>query len=195
MVKKVSNTVLEVLSLFTKGYDKEYYIREVEKLINRSSRTALLTLAKLEKEGILESKTKGKIKLYTIRKSALSREFFILTEQYKKIQFLAKNHLINEIFEKSDDFLDGIVIIFGSYAKGKQKEDSDLDVFIAGKCEEKNVKKIGKKYGIDINIKNYPINIFEKEINEDILLKEVIENHILIKDTEGFIRRVIKWTK
>ncbi|MBU0471063.1 MAG: hypothetical protein KKF65_00435, partial [Nanoarchaeota archaeon] len=64
MITKVNDIDLKILSLFTKGYDKYYYIREVEKLLGVSSRTALVTLAKLEKKGILESKTKGKIKIY-----------------------------------------------------------------------------------------------------------------------------------
>ena len=195
MLTKVNNTDLRILSLFTKGYEKEYYIREVEKLLEVSSRTALVTLAKLEKKGILESKTKGKIKIYTIKKSSLSREYLLLTEQYKKIQFLEKNHLVNEVLEKADEFMQGIVIIFGSYAKGIQKGDSDLDLFIVGAYDEKMIKEAGHKYGLDINIKSYPLNIFEKEIRDDILLKEVIENHILIKDAEGFVRRVVKWIK
>ena len=195
MVIKVNDTDLRVLSLFTKNYEKEYYIREVEKLLEVSSRTALVTLAKLEKKGILESKTKGKIKNYSIKKSTISMEFFLLTEQYKKIQFLEKNHLVKEVLEKADEFMQGIVIIFGSYAKGIQKEDSDLDLFIVGTFDEKKIKEAGHKYGLDINIKSYPMNIFEKEIRDDILLKEVIENHILIKDAEGFVRRVVKWIK
>ena len=81
MVIKVNDTDLRILSPFTKGYDKEYYIREVEKLLKVSSRTALVTLAKLEKKGILVSKTKGKIKTYAIKNSTLSREFFLLKEQ------------------------------------------------------------------------------------------------------------------
>ena len=195
MLTKVNDTDLRILSLFTKGYEKEYYIREVEKLLEVSSRTALVTLAKLEKKGILESKIKGKIKIYTIKKSSLSREYLLLTEQYKKIQFLEKNPLVKEVLEKADEFMQGIVIIFGSYAKEIQKEDSDLDLFIVGKFDEKKIKEVGKKYGLDINIKSYPMNIFEKEIRDDILLKEVIENHILIKDAEGFVRRVVKWIK
>ncbi len=195
MVTKVNDTDLKILSLFTKGYNKEYYIREVEKLLNVSSRTALLTLAKLEKKGILELEAKGKIKIYSIKKSTLSREFFLLTEQYKRIQFLEENHLIKEVLEKADEFMQGLIIIFGSYAKGIQKDDSDLDLFIVGKYEENKIKDIGKKYGIDVNIKNYPMKIFEKEIHDDFLLKEVTGNHILIKDAEGFVRRVVKWIK
>jgi len=195
MITKVNDTDLKVLSLFTKGYDKGYYIREVEKLLGVSSRTALVTLAKLEKNGILESETKGKIKIYTIKKSVLSREFFLLTEQYKKIRFLENNHLIKEVLEKAEVYLDGIVIVFGSYAKGIQNDDSDLDLFVVGKFDEDKIKEIGKKYGIDINIKSYPMKLFEKEINDDILLKEVVGNHVLVKNAEGFVKRVMRWIK
>ena len=85
MFTKLNDVDLQVLSLFTRGYNTEYYIREVEKLLGVSSRTALLTLAKLEKNIILKSKFRGKTKIYSINKSILSREYFILTEQYKKI--------------------------------------------------------------------------------------------------------------
>jgi len=186
---------LRILSLFTKGYGKDYYIREVEKILNVSSRTALLILAKLEKKGVLISEIKGKIKTYSIRKSILSKEYFLLTEQYKKIRFLEKNHLIKEILEKVDNFLGGIIIVFGSYAKEIQKDDSDLDLFIVGKFDEDKIKQVGKRYGININIKNYPLKIFKKEINQDILLKEITGNHILIKGAEQFISGIIKWIK
>ncbi len=195
MVIKVNDVDLKILSLFTKGYDKEYYIREVEKLIEVSSRTALVTLAKLEKRGILESKTKGKIKAYSIKKSVLSREFFLLTEQYKRIEFLGKNHLVKEVLEKADEYMQGIVIVFGSYAKEIQKDDSDLDLFIVGTFDGEKIKETGNKYGLDINIKSYPMDIFEKEIRDDILLKEITKNHIIIKDAEGFVKRAIKWIR
>lgn len=195
MIIKVNDMDLQALGLFTKGYNKGYYIREVEKLLNVSSRTALVTLAKLEKNGLLSSTTRGKIKIYTINKSILAREFFVLTEQYKRIQFFNTNHAIKEILEKTDDSFQGIVVIFGSYAKGIQKEDSDLDLFIVGTVDQKKVIDIGNTYGIDINIKSYPLTIFEKELQDDILLKEIVENHILIKDAEEFVRKVIQWIR
>ena len=195
MINKINNIQLETLSLFTKGYDKEYYIREVTRKLKVSPRTALITLAKLEKRGILESKTKGRIKFYSIRKSGLSREFMVLTEQYKKIRFLEKNPLIREVLEKTDGFMNGIVIVFGTYAKGTQKGDSDLDLFIAGRHDERRIKHFGKKYGIEVNVKSYPLKIFEKGIGEDVLLREIAENHVIIRDAEGFVLRAVKWIR
>jgi predicted nucleotidyltransferase len=34
--------------------------------------------------------------------------------------------------------MQGLIIIFGSYAKGIQKDDSDLDLFIVGKYKKSN---------------------------------------------------------
>lgn len=195
MVTKVNDMDLRVLSLFTQGYNKEYYIREVEKILGISSRTALKTLAKLERQKILEAKTKGKIKLYSIKETIESREYFVLAEQYKKIFFLEKNQLVKEVIEKIEEFTKGIVIIFGSYAKGSAKQESDLDVFIVGKYEEKKIRTIGKTYGIDINIKSYPRKIFEKKRETDIFLKEIQQYHVLIKGIEEFVWGAKQWIK
>jgi len=50
-------------------------------------------------------------------------------------------------------------------------------------------------YGIDINIKSYPMNIFKNEMHDDFLLKEIAENHIIIKGAEKFVRSITKWIK
>ena len=111
MVIKVNNSDLRVLILFIKCYDKEHYIQEVKTILSVSSRTALVIFGKLEKKGILEPKTKVRIKAYSIKNSTLSRDFFLLTEQYKKIQFLEENHLIKEVFEKADDDMGSIILM------------------------------------------------------------------------------------
>ncbi len=197
MITKVNDIDLKVLSLFTNGYNKEYYIREVEHLLSISSRTALITLAKLETIGILNSKMRGKIKLYAYNSSIIAREYSILAEQYKKIHFLECNTVIKEIIEKLEPCVNGMVVIFGSYAKGLQKKDSDLDICIAGSCDKVLIEQIGKRYGIEINIKQYPLDIFTKYLREtdDILIKEVIEHHVLINNAEAFVTDVAKWIK
>ena len=63
----ITENGLQIISLFTNGFDREYYIREVEKLLKISPRTAQLILEDLENKGIIESKVKGKIKLYRNR--------------------------------------------------------------------------------------------------------------------------------
>ena len=55
MYKKVNITEnhFRILSLFSNGFDREYYIREVQRLLKISPRTSQLILADLEKKAIL----------------------------------------------------------------------------------------------------------------------------------------------
>jgi len=194
MYEKVNITEnhLNILSLFTRGFDSEYYIREVERILKISPRTAQLILDDLEKKGILESKLKGKIRTYKLKKNPTTKNYISLTEQHKLITFLDQNPLIKEIIEKISPHIKGISLVFGSYAKGIQKKDSDLDVFIIGTCDKNKINEVSKTYNIEISVKNYPSNIFKNTIREDILIKEALKDHIVFLGLEEFINLINK---
>ncbi|MBI2547770.1 nucleotidyltransferase domain-containing protein [Candidatus Woesearchaeota archaeon] len=188
----ITENNLQVLSLFTHGFDKEYYIREVERLLDISPRTAQLILEDLEDKGIIESKIRGKIKSYTLKINELSKKYLTFVEQYKSISFIEKNLLIKEIIEKISPCIEGIGIIFGSYAKATFNKESDLDIFIAGKYEKEEIKRVSRNLGIEISVKRYPLKTFEKNLAHDILIKEVLKNHIVFINAELFIQKVLK---
>ena len=100
--------------------------------------------------------------------------------------------MIKEIIEKINPFIEGIGIVFGSYAKDIAKKDSDLDIFVIGKYNKEKIKKVSKTYGIEISIKCYPLKTFEKNLANDILLKEILKNHIIFLNAEQFIKMVLK---
>ena len=194
MYKKIKFTenTLQVLSLFTNDFNREYYVREVEKLLKISPRTAQLILEDLEDKGIIESKTKGKIKTFKLNSSEFTQRYLAFVEQYKSIAFLEKKLLIKEIIEKITPHIKGIGIIFGSYVKGLEKEGSDLDIFIAGSYNNDEIKRVSKNLGVEISIKCYPLKTFEKNLTRDILLKEVLKNHVIFLNIEQFIQAVFK---
>jgi hypothetical protein len=80
----ITENHLRVLSLFTAGFEREYYIREVQKLLKISPRTAQLALAYLENSNVLESKLKGKIRAYRLKKAILRRAISSLPRAIKK---------------------------------------------------------------------------------------------------------------
>lgn len=106
-------------------------------------------------------------------------------EHLRTIEFYKNNLVIKEISEKINPLIKGSAIIFGSYAKKIQKKDSDLDILIIGKCNEKEIEKICKMYNIEISLKIYP------KLQTDILTKEAIKNHIYIKNSEKIVRELI----
>lgn len=187
----ITENHLKILSLFSSGYNKSLYIREVNRMLEISPRTAQLILNDLETKGILESIIRGKIKTYILRKNQTSKYYLTLAEAYKTTLFMDNNSLIKEIIDKILPLTSGICLIFGSYAKGAQSEGSDLDIFLAGHTDTRKIREISKTYGIDINFVLYPIEKYKSVIDKDILLKEILENHIVISNIDGFVSSVI----
>jgi uncharacterized protein len=190
MKNKISELHLRVLALFTNGFDREYFIREMQRSLKVSSKTASVLLSDLESKGILEGKTKGKIKTYGLKNHARVNDYILMAETYKKIVFLENNNVIDEVITKVYPEIEGIGIIFGSYAKGTQKKDSDLDVFVVGEYNSKEIDRISRLYGIQISVKNYPSNVFKNNLRKDVLIREVLSNHIIFKGFEHFIEIV-----
>ncbi|MBS3174589.1 nucleotidyltransferase domain-containing protein [Candidatus Woesearchaeota archaeon] len=190
--QKLTELHLEVLSLFTKGFDKQYYIREINRLLKISPRTSQISLDFLEKKLILESSSKGKIKLYKIKKSFIAKDYLVVAEIYKKIKLMENNAFIKDIIEKIYFHINYIGLIFGSYANNTQNKDSDLDLFIIGEYNPEKIREISNVYNIKINVKNYNLKIFKNSIKDDILINEVVNNHIIIKGFDDFISFCIK---
>jgi len=193
MYKKIAITenMIRTLCLFTEGFNNALYVREVHKKAGISPRTAQLVLEELEKKGVMTSKTRGKIKEYTLQTNDITKNYLLLAETYKTITFLETNLLIKEIIEKITTHIKGIGIIFGSYAKNSQTKTSDIDIFVAGTCDENKIEEIAKTYGKEINVKCYPEEVFAKEQHKDILLKEIAKNHLLLTGMETYVNEAI----
>ncbi len=180
---------IQILEEFLKDYEARItgsFIAEKKNLNQKSTANALKCF---EEEGFLKSATQGKNRLYLINlgDAEMSGNFISAIEHLRAIEFYKKHVLIKEIAAKIVSHCDGIAAIFGSYAKGTAKKDSDLDIFVAGKCNEKEIEKVSDMYKIEINIKTYPLPIFEKALmTKDPLAEEVIKYHIIIKGIEQF---------
>lgn len=188
----ITENHLKILSLFSSGYNKSLYIREVNRMLEISPRTAQLILNDLETKGILESIMRGKIKTYTLRKNQMSKYYLTLIEVYKTTIFMDNNSLAREITGRILPLISGIGLIFGSYAKGDQRDGSDLDIFLAGHADTRKIREVSKTYGLDINLVVYPLEKYKSVIDKDILLKEILENHIAISNIDGFVSSVIE---
>jgi len=157
--------------------------RFIAKKKKLNQKTVANYLLFLEKEGILKSKIQGKNKNYSLNleNKEITKNFILAIEHLRTIKFYNKHLIIKEVCTKIIPNIKGSALIFGSYAKGIQKKDSDLDILIIGKCNEEQIEKIGKAYNLEINLKIYP------KIENDILTKEAINNHIFIKDPESIV--------
>ncbi len=192
MFKKLNITEnhLKVLTLFTRGYDRGYYIREVSELSGMSPGSALIVLKDLENRGVLVSRTSGKIRVYNICDSDISKQYITIAETYKTVSFMSAYPLMTDIISKIRPSIEGICLVFGSYAKGIDKRGSDLDIFVVGDYSKRDIKDISSRYRIDIDVKRYPPGSLNLAIGKDILVEEILKDHIVISGIDRFVDEV-----
>lgn len=186
----LNNNVLTVLEPFVLDYRARFTGSSIAKSRKLNQKTVSNYLKSLERQNFLKSATEGRNRLYFLNLSdeQLIVNFISAVENARTINFYQKHILIKEIAAKILPHIKGISLIFGSYAKGNEKEGSDLDIFIFGSADEGQIDKIADIYHLEINIKKYALLEFKKALKEnDPLVKEAIKNHILIQNAHEFV--------
>src|SRR3989339_576463 len=111
----------------------------------------------------------------TVLRKIKARNYVHLSEIYKLNKLLDKSPQMSIILEDvKNNFSKGMIILFGSYAKGNETKNSDIDIYL-----ETNDNKIKNKIK-ELNSK-LSIKIGEFDLNS-LLIKEIIKNHVIIKN-------------
>jgi DNA-binding Lrp family transcriptional regulator len=172
-----------VLEQFVLERDIRKYGRDIAKRLKLNQKTVSNILNELEKENILKYSREGKNKYYFLNKlNSNIKDIIKLVEVDRKIRFLDKNYKLRDLFNKLEERASGMILIFGSYASGKSNDKSDLDIFLIGSI--KDVKDLEELYNIKINIVKSTKDKFNKN---EVFIKEIIKNHIILKGVEGYI--------
>ncbi|MBI5360603.1 MAG: nucleotidyltransferase domain-containing protein [Planctomycetes bacterium] len=133
--------------------DGEYYVRELAAIINEDAGNLSRELRNLEKEGLYKSYSRGRLKIYSLNKK------FPLFQELKKIVFKTQG-----VEGSLKDLVAGYAgistaFIHGSYARGKEKEKSDIDIVLAGSFPQEKffaeVCELEARLGREINITPY----------------------------------------
>ena len=179
----LNNNVLKVFAEFSSDYNKKIYGGQVARKLKMNQKTVANVLNAFEKHHILKYATEGKNKYYFLNKlNPQISDILKILELARKNNFVTKYLKFRELFLALEKKSSGILIIFGSYASFTSNEKSDLDVFVLGKIGE--IKDLEEKYGIKINIVKSNKEKFDKN---DVFVKEIIKNHIILKGVEQFI--------
>ena len=181
----IHNKYFEVIKQFLGNYTREIYGRELVGKVRLSQKGIALALEELEEMSILKSRKHGTLKYYRLNVEYTEiRDIIALAELIRKIEFFTRQRKIAYIFKEDDR----VIGIFGSYARGIQKQDSDFDIFIIGKRRKNDYDKQGNNMGVEISIKYFPktewIRLIKQKNN---LCKEIIGSHIIIFGVETFI--------
>ena len=137
----------------------------------------------LLKENVLDYRKEGKNKIFFIRNTLKAKNYVYSAEIHKLNSLLKKHPELSIILDDiKKDFSKGMIILFGSYAKGIPKKESDIDIYLETK--DNNIKTKVKNINSKLSIK---IGKFD---TKSLLIKEIIKNHIIIRGLEDFYERV-----
>lgn len=182
------NKELEVIALYSGDYKSRFYLRQISQLTKIPLKTVQNILSLLEKNKILKSKIEGKNKYFSLNLDNIKTKSYLLqTEIYKTDVFLEK-------YPEFKTFLKSMkttspLIVFGSFAKFKADKNSDLDIMIISKKEQKLAFHLLPYKIHKINISE---NSFTKSLNQgEPLIKEIMENHVILNNHSFYVN--IMW--
>tara|TARA_B100001971_G_C18152189_1_gene516458 strand:- start:541 stop:1086 length:546 start_codon:yes stop_codon:yes gene_type:complete len=178
MSKTINNW--KIMELFFNNPNRDFHIRESAKLIAINPMTASKYLDKFVKENLLlKRKERNNILFSANTENILFKE----EKKHYNIIKIMKSGLI-KYFEKELNYPKSI-ILFGSYAKGENIQESDIDIFIMSEIKKKfNLEKFEKILKADMQLFIYS----KKEFNEmKKKNKELLNNIINGVKLSGFI--------
>lgn len=176
MVHKKDNLELGIIELLLKA---DSHIRGIARKLNESHSTILRKLNNLKQENVLDSRKEGRNKIFFLKNNIVSLNYVFQTESYKLAKLLRQYKQLSvtfeEILKKTNCKL---IILFGSYAKGLAKKDSDIDVYIETK--DRSIKEAVENIHSKISVKIGPFDV------KSPLIKEIIKDHVIIRGVEEF---------
>ena len=158
---------------------KNNHIRGLAKDLSINQMTISRRIKELEQKNVVDFRQEGKNKVYFLKESLEAGEHIKILEHIKLINIVSKDPRIRRITQEiNKENKVKLAILFGSYAKDLQTKKSDIDIYIETVHPElkKKIQLIDSK----VNIK---IGSFDKN---NLLIKEIIKNHIIIKGVERY---------
>jgi len=167
-------SIFKIAGLFFKEPTKGHYLLEISAKTNLAHTSVKKHLMDLKKRAIvtelLEKKGKRYFPIYTANME--NREYKI----YKRAHNLLSLEESGVIDVLKDEFMPACIVVFGSYARGEDVEDSDIDIFL--ECKEGKIgmeqfeKQLSRKIQLHFkeNFGEYPKEL-RNNISNGIVLR------------------------
>lgn len=186
-----SKTRIAILELFFNDPEKEYYLRQIEKLTRYSVGNIRRDMTALESSGLFTYRMLGKMKLYKLNPS------YALYKEIKDIirKTISIEGRLRSIVAKYKQIQ--LAFIYGSFAKAKEKSISDIDIMIIGDVALKKIKsdlyEYQSKVSREVNSIIYSKDEFLKKLKSgNHFINSVIKGpKIFLKGSEDELRRFI----
>jgi len=180
----------KIILLLVYNSHKSYYLREMARLIGASAGNVQQELKKLKDDGFLIKEKKGNLAYFKINtKNPLFNDFKNIVDKT-----IGLKNILEKILNKAKGI--DFAFLFGSYVKGDFGPDSDIDLYVIGDINEKElhrlIKKTEEKIYREISYHLTTRKEFQEKVKDSFFHKEILKNFILIignqNEFEKFIR-------
>ncbi len=140
-------------------------VRQIEREAKAALPSAIKSAQELEKQGMLKSTIISGVKFYSADRTS---KHFMIEKKLFNIKQLYASGLIDHI---AQEYGNPTISAFGSYARGEDVEDSDIDLYIETPKKDINLEKFESKLKRKIQVFSYKkiSNVENKELANNIL--------------------------
>ena len=178
---------LRIINYLGKNLGKRFTMHQLSKLVGVPYASFYRTVQQMK--DLLDIELVGKAKIIQLKAdNVVIKAHLTVSSDEERKEFLQKQPIIKKIANELTT--KDIVILFGSYAKRKAIEKSDVDILIINKDGKKTISF--SKYEILFKKKINPIFITQREFKEMLKDKEenvgkqALKNHIVLNNPEKF---------
>ena len=125
-------------------------VRQIERELKLPLPSIIRYCRELEKEGILRKESVSGISTYSADRASKK---FLTAKRLFNIKLVFESGLIEHLVK---EYFNPVIVLFGSYSKGEDVEDSDIDLYVeTQKKQEFNLQKFEKILKRKIQVFNY----------------------------------------
>jgi len=160
-------TTYKILKVFFYSPSKRFGLKEISSNSCIAHTSVKKELKKLIKQGLIKKevqiKGKRKFPLYFANVNDKFKFLKKISNEYQIRNSGLIEYLVSELMPNT-------IVLFGSFSKGEDAEESDIDIFVEAGIKEINLKKFERNFKKKINI------TFKQDINN--LKREFLNNVI-----------------
>ncbi len=177
---------------FSRNYAGEIHASEIARQLQIPQKTAARKLDVFSAQHLLNYKRLGKNKLFYIDlNKSTSFSLLHIMENYKEINFFIQYPQLSLLLGELSLLCS--VILFGSYAKGKAKDNSDVDVILFAR-KSKKIDSLLQKYHFNVQPHYVSFAQFRKQLYAgNPLAKEILKDHIFFGEKEKIIKLLMNY--
>ena len=195
IMSKIHNSTKDkILILLLSNKKKEFTIRKISKRILVDYKAVHIIVKRLIKDNVITAKRAGQTILCSLNYQSFNADVF-RAESIRK-EGLLKNKDLYSLYNYFKDIKEPffILLLFGSYASGKARKGSDIDLMLISDNDElrKKARRIVSLIPLDIHLVDFNSNDFllMLKTTEFNVGKEAVNNNIVLFGIEDYYRLI-----